>query len=127
MSGSLSEYVMVFPTTAFNNIEKNSNNNTALAVGREVCVNNGLVNRKKDTDRNREVIQHKRHECCVPVFDPARLSNEQQAFMGETAFRESMRGIMKRREMREKLYCSLILPACVSKLLQLLSCQAAFC
>lgn len=47
-------------------------------------------------------MQHKRHECCVPVFDPAKLSNEQQAHMGEAAFRGHERHNEEKRGGEEK-------------------------
>lgn len=65
------------------------------------------------------VIQHKRHESCVPVFDPAKLSNEQWAHMGETAFR----GRERHNEEKKNISVHVILGACVFTLLLLLSCQ----
>lgn len=74
-------------TTAFNNIKKKEKEieNTALAVGSEICCQQYSGLQEKGHETNREAMSNTAQKTWVlcPCVVPAKLSNEQWTHMGE--------------------------------------------
>lgn len=87
-SGRLSEYVMKFqlwqqPSTTLKKKEKEIEN-TALAVGSEICCQQYSGLQEKGHETNREAMSNTAQKTWVlcPCVVPAKLSNEQWTHMG---------------------------------------------
>lgn len=103
-----------------NGLQRHDKEQKTDLPGREVCCQqwSGEQEKGHGAGTGRQwVMQHRGHESRVPVFDPAKLSNEKWAHTGETAF-----GGHNEVE-KENIDAYVILSARVFRLLQLLSCQ----